>query len=89
MYFITLVIKIILFFLNVFNFNIYSVDRACYPEDLGRFVQALNQPVLLEIPARERIWMPAWKRSIRIPKCGNMVIWLQWTGCVFSETLKI
>lgn len=40
MYFIALFIKIILFFLNVFYFNIYSVDWACYPEDLGRFVQS-------------------------------------------------
>lgn len=40
MYFIALFIKIILLFLNVFYFNIYSVDRACYPEDLGRFVQS-------------------------------------------------
>lgn len=27
-------------FLNVFYFIIFSVDRACYPEDLGRFVQS-------------------------------------------------
>lgn len=38
-YFIALFIKI-LFFLNAYKFNIYSVDRACYPEDLGRFVQS-------------------------------------------------
>ena len=27
-------------FLNGFYFIAYSVDRACYPEDLGRFVQS-------------------------------------------------
>ena len=30
----------ILCFLNALYFTAYSVDRACYPEDLGRFVQS-------------------------------------------------
>ena len=30
----------ILCFLNAFYFIAYSVDRACYPEDLERFVQS-------------------------------------------------